>query len=174
MSSYQSQHTLVTKAVQHKINHLWRNLPCVDVGSYGSIAAKYDEALSLIASRITGCIVLPAVSSRTVDIPLCHGGLGFRKWRSTADAAFLAAYFLIPSRFPTMFPELAQYFPGVLTLNPSIPAPLQYAAPVAHSCDSRLMFRPCASSSLIQRPRPFVTHSPLSPRLSMTPNMLSF
>ena len=128
MSSYQSQHTLVTKAVQHKINHLWRNLPCGDVGSYGSVAAKYDEALSLVASRITGCTVLPAVSSRIVGLPLRHGGLGFRKWRSTADAALLAAYSLISSQFPKMFPELAKFFPGVLTLSPSIPAPSQYAA----------------------------------------------
>ena len=128
MSSFQSQHTLVTKAVQHKINHLWRNSPCGEVESYGSIAAKYDEALSLVASRITGCTVLPTVPSRIVGLPLRHGGLGFRKWRCTADAALLAAYSLISSQFPKLFPGLAQFFPGVLTLNPSIPAPSQYAA----------------------------------------------
>ena len=117
MPSLQLQHCLVSGALQHRLNHLLRNIPGGDLHVFGDLRTKYDEDLLSVVRRLTGLPQLSSLSRQLAALPLRHGGLGYRTWSNTADCAFLASYVRTSFIFPTMFPTLATHYPSVLSLT---------------------------------------------------------
>ena len=119
MPSLQSQHLLATKSVAHRINHLLRNIPGGETDLFGALSQRYDDALLLIPKRISRQISLSPLARLLCALPQNLGGLGYRTWEHTSDAAFLASYVHISQSFPSLFPQYATHYPSVLSLSPS-------------------------------------------------------
>ncbi len=123
MFAYQSQHTLVTKVVQHKITYLLEWI---------SLCGKLGYTVRLLQNMMKRCLWLPQESLVEQFYLLFQAALfvypcvtGALVLKSGASRRMLPFW---PLSYPKMFPELAQFFPGVLTLNNWIPAPSQYEA----------------------------------------------
>ena len=137
MPSLQAQHLIATKSLVHRLNHLLRNIPGGEI-IFGQIAARYDEAIFAIPQRIChSAASLPLHARILTCLPLDRGGLGYRTWSSTCDAAFLASYSYISTSFKSLFPSLAPLYPSALTLSASTVAPSRRAA-YAHRAFTRL------------------------------------
>ena len=111
------QHCLAFGAIQHRINHLLRNIPGGDLGIFGMHRTEYDEAILGVVRSLASCATLPTLSRQIAALPLRHGGLGYRTWSNSADCAFLASYVRTSFVFPDMFPTLAGHYPCVLSLT---------------------------------------------------------
>ena len=61
--------------------------------------------------------MLPLLAQQLASLPARLGGLGYRTWSMTADAAFLAKYVHVSQQFKSLFPLLAPQFPEVLSLG---------------------------------------------------------
>ena len=105
LPSLQAQHLIATKSIQHRINHLLRNIPGGEMNIFSEVAAEYDSSILSTVNRITRYPSLPSLAHQIATLPLCCGGLGYRTWSSTADSAFLAAYTNAAEKFPTLFPD---------------------------------------------------------------------
>ena len=55
-------------------------------------------------------------SQQLVFLPLRHGGLGFRSWANTADAAYVSAYAHAASLLPAYYPTLLHTLPPLTAL----------------------------------------------------------
>jgi hypothetical protein len=87
--SLQAQHLIATKSIQHRVNHLLRNVPGGEVDLFKKIAAKYDSSILNTVNWITRRPSLPKLAHQIATLPLGYGGLGYRTWSATADSAFL-------------------------------------------------------------------------------------
>ena len=117
MPSFQLQHCLASGAIQHRINHLLRNVPGGDLSIFWILRTRYDEEILGVVRRLAGLHELPTLSRQIAALPLRHGGLGYRTWSNTADCAFLASYIRTSFVFYSMFPTLAAQYPDVLSLS---------------------------------------------------------
>ena len=105
------QYILMSKSVQHSVTHLLRSISG-GTSAYASIAASYDAALMRCAQRWSGrATTFPVASQQLVFLPLRHGGLGFRSWAHTADAAYVSAYAHAASLLPAYYPALLYTLP---------------------------------------------------------------
>ena len=123
MQSLQAQHCLLAGAVQHRI--LLRNVPGAEL-LYSDSQVTYDSKLLSVPLRIARRTAFPEIQRALCGLSLSHGGLGYRKWKSTADCAHLASYIHASIHIPAMFSALACCFPPILTLVPRmgpVPAP---------------------------------------------------
>ena len=110
------QYLLVSKSVQHSVTHILRSISG-GTDAYAAVAASYDAALLRCARRWSGrTTTFPPASQQLVFSPLRHGGLGFRSWAHTADAAYASAYAHAASLLPAYYPELHQDLPPLADL----------------------------------------------------------
>jgi repressor LexA len=59
---------------------------------FDEVAARYDTCVLSVVRRVCSSPLLPDIARRIAHLPTGMGGLGLRSWKSTADAAFVAAY----------------------------------------------------------------------------------
>ena len=104
MPSLQAQHLLTTKSVAHRVNHLQRNIPGGEVDIFGDLALRYYRSILLVAQRAAGQESFSPVTSLLCALPQIHGGLCYRTWANTCDAAFLASYAYVSRSFRDWFP----------------------------------------------------------------------
>ena len=148
MQSLQAQHCLLAGAVQHRINHMLRNVPGAEL-LYNDSQVTYDSKLLSVPLRIARRTAFPEIQRALCGLSLSRGGLGYRTWKSTADCAHLASYIHASIHIPAMFPALACCFPPILTLVPRVgpvPAPLSQRADLA----VRAFVRLSASAPLLR------------------------
>jgi hypothetical protein len=124
MPELQLQHCLSAGSLVHRINHLLRNIPGGERGLFQDVMVQYDRAVIDAARRLARLPMLPLLAQRLASLPAGHGGLGYRTWAMTADAAFLAKYVHISRQFRTMFPLLASQYPDALGLTSNASAEL--------------------------------------------------
>ena len=117
MPELQLQHCISAGSLIHRINHLLRNIPGGDRFLYQDIMIRYDTAVIDAARRVARQTMLPLLAQRLASLPARLGGLGYRTWAMTADAAFLAKYVHVSRQFKSLFPALCSQFPDVLSLG---------------------------------------------------------
>ena len=116
MPELQLQHLLTAGSLIHRITHLLRNIPGGERRLFQSAMVKYDAAVMDAPRRLARLTVLPSLQKELATLSQDNGGLGYRTWGATADAAYLASYTHTAKQFTTLFPALAPQFPDVLTL----------------------------------------------------------
>lgn len=104
MRNFQAQHIIACKSLVHRINHLLRNVPGGE-SFFDEVAARYDACVLSVVRRICSSPLLPDVARRIAHLPTGMGGLGLRSWKSTADAAFVAAYANAAEVLPALLPS---------------------------------------------------------------------
>ena len=85
---------------------------------------RYDTAVIDVARRVARQTMLPLLAQQLASLPTRLGGLGYRTWAMTADAAFLAKYVHVSHQFQSLFPALCSQFPDVLSLGSEASAKL--------------------------------------------------
>jgi hypothetical protein len=88
----------------HRINHLLRNVPGGE-SFFDEVAARYDTCVLSVVRRVCSSPLLPDIARRIAHLPTGMGGLGLRSWKSTADAAFVAAYANAAEALPALLPS---------------------------------------------------------------------
>jgi hypothetical protein len=146
MPELQLQHCLSVGSLIHRISHLLRNIPGGNRVLYQEVMVRYDTAVIDFARRVARQTMLPLLAQQLAALPACHGGLGYRTWSMTADAAFLAKYAHVSRQFKSLFPLLAPRFPDVLSLG-SVSAAALLSPNVA--CAFRALSRIEASGAVV-------------------------
>jgi hypothetical protein len=142
--SLQTQHLIATKSIQHRVNHLLRNIAGGEIDLFSKVAAEYDSSILSTVNRITRCPSLPSFARQIATLPLSFGGLGYRTWSSTADSAFLASYTSAAEAFPTLFPN--KPYLTAMTPHPSkfdthdqpVSSKAQFASRAVHRLKSKV------------------------------------
>ena len=146
MPELQLQHCVSAGSLVHRINHLLRNIPGGDRFLYQEPMVRYDTAVIDVARRVARQTMLPLLAQQLASLPTRLGGLGYRTWAMTADAAFLAKYVHVSRQFQSLFPALYSQFPDVLSLGSEAAAKL--ISPNA-ACAFRALSRIEASESAV-------------------------
>jgi hypothetical protein len=108
---------LTSGSLIHRITHLLRNIHGGERQLFQPAMVKYDAAVLDAPRRLARLTVLPTLQQQLATLSQGNGGLGYRTWAATADAAYLASHTHTAKQFTTLFPALASQFPGVLTLT---------------------------------------------------------
>ena len=124
MPELQLQHCVSAGSLVHRINHLLRNIPGGDRFLYQEPMVRYDTAVIDVARRVARQTMLPLLAQQLASLPTRLGGLGYRTWAMTADAAFLAKYVHVSRQFQSLFPALCSQFPDFLSLGSEASAKL--------------------------------------------------
>jgi hypothetical protein len=117
MPELQLQHCLVSGSLIHRINHLLRNIPGGERLLFQDVMVQYDAAVLAVPRRLARLGEMPPLQHKLSSLPAHHGGLGYRTWVLTADAAFLAKDVHVSRHFKSLFPSFAAQFPDVLSLT---------------------------------------------------------
>ncbi len=104
IGNFQAQHIIACKSLVHRINHLLRNVPGGE-SFFDEVAARYDTCVLSVVRRVCSSPLLPDIARRIAHLPTGMGGLGLRSWKSTADAAFVAAYANAAEALPALLPS---------------------------------------------------------------------
>ena len=116
MPEVQKQHLLVTQSLLSRVTFLLRTIPGVERSYFQDIMVRYDAAVLDAPRRHARLLALSPLAMDLACLSQGSGGLGYRTWAATADAAYLASYTHTAHHFPTLFPLLAPQFPDVLSL----------------------------------------------------------
>jgi hypothetical protein len=116
MPEIQLQHLLTSGSLIQRITFLLRNIPGGERSLFQEVMVKYDAAVMDAPRRHARLLVLPPLATQLAGLSQSNGGLGYRTWAKTADAAYLASYVHTSRQFANMFPQLAPQFPDVLDL----------------------------------------------------------
>ena len=116
MSEVQKQHLLVTQSLLSRVTFLLRTIPGGERSYFQDIMVRYDAAVLDAPRRHARLLALSPLAMDLACLSQGNGGLGYRTWAATADAAYLASYTHTAHHFPTLFPLLAPQFPDVLSL----------------------------------------------------------
>jgi hypothetical protein len=133
MRNFQAQHIIACKSLVHRINHLLRNVPGGE-SFFGEVAARYDACVLSVVRRICSFPLLPDVARRIAHLPTGMGGLGLRSWKSSADAAFVAAYANAAEVLPALLPScgfLSKRLPTTQTIYETLSSAAPGGPPTA-------------------------------------------
>ena len=118
MTSQHCQLVTISKAIQHQITFLLRNIPAGDI-SLIPLAARYDKAIQSVISRICHKTIIDKTASAILNLPQSMGGIGIRAFRDIADPAYLAAFTFSSFILPSLFPQLKNQFQDMRYYQPS-------------------------------------------------------
>jgi hypothetical protein len=131
MPSLQAQWILNVKALQHRLNYLFRCTACGDRADYSDLATRYDSTILSVLRRICHNHPLSQRAISIAQLPAQLGGLGIKSWFDTADPAFLASYLYSATILPTYFPHLTNAFSQPSKrVNPIHISPKQCSNPI--------------------------------------------
>ena len=134
MPLIQAQHTLLTKSICHRLNHLWRLIPTINVtnihgnNDLPSLGLKKDSALRQHLQSLFPTHKITDRAWTIATFPPRLSGMGISTWQNTADCAFLASYTAISKTICHLFPSLSPAFQQPLSIPPpnhaTLPLPL--------------------------------------------------
>ena len=170
--SFQAQHIIACKSLVHRINHLLRNIPGGE-SAFDDVAARYDACVLSVVRRVCSSPLLPDTARRIAHLPTSMGGLGLRSWKSSADAAFVAAYANAAEALPALLPSCPFYskrLPTTETLHGALSSAAPGGPPMM-SAPSRLAFFASRALARLNSRAPGV-HEVLRSRDRRTPSHL--
>ena len=148
MPLIQAKNTLLTKSICHRLNHLWRLIPTINVtnihgnNDLPSLGFKIDSALRQHLQSLFPIHKLTDRGWTIATLAPSLSGIGISTWQNTADCAFLASYSLSSAKRFVTYSEVLflAFFPPLSNTKTHNLAPSPSCIP---HCQPPFQHQPC-------------------------------